>query len=321
MEVKNRICSDTTIAIISALFLEQLCMPSSRYVRRDSLQVVGTPHSCAYKFWITHTNYELCQKNWPQFFLIGHLCHKIWNSCSWSLNVWKIVCCSRLPILNCFQVCYLFVSIIHFFASALTRTILHLLGNNLQKPTSLAHDEYNMNSKPTYNELVEKTAYLLGQLRAKESEIESMKELLESMKEQKDLEISRLQSDLSAPSEKVESPSQRVENSVDESFSQALISFGRQNTEVRNSTQKHTNSEKEPFTYRLNGLSSLEIHDLQRAFFTAAENGQIDHVCELVRLKADVNSHDTTPYCSSTCHGGASKIEVEQFSIMTPKSA
>ena len=31
--------------IISALFLAQLCVPSSRYGRRDSLQVVGIPHS------------------------------------------------------------------------------------------------------------------------------------------------------------------------------------------------------------------------------------------------------------------------------------
>ena len=33
--------------IISALFLEQFCVPSSLYGRRDSLQVVGTPHSFA----------------------------------------------------------------------------------------------------------------------------------------------------------------------------------------------------------------------------------------------------------------------------------
>ena len=30
---------------MSALFLEQFCVPSSRYGRCDSLQVVGTPHS------------------------------------------------------------------------------------------------------------------------------------------------------------------------------------------------------------------------------------------------------------------------------------
>ena len=32
---------------MSAHFLEQFCVPSSRYVRRDSLQVVRTQHSFA----------------------------------------------------------------------------------------------------------------------------------------------------------------------------------------------------------------------------------------------------------------------------------
>ena len=35
------------VIMISALFLEQFCLPSSRYGRRDSFQVVGTPHSFA----------------------------------------------------------------------------------------------------------------------------------------------------------------------------------------------------------------------------------------------------------------------------------
>ena len=75
--------------IISALFLEQFCVPSSGNGRRDSLQVVGTPHLFA--ILISCWASSVCV-----LLLVSAACVELLSNISPQMSYWAYVGCVAL---------------------------------------------------------------------------------------------------------------------------------------------------------------------------------------------------------------------------------